>query len=149
MQYGEGRLGRIFALRLEEGERLNEAIEAFARQHGIQGAMVIYLGGAADGSRIVVGPEANRGEAIIPMIHVLCGAQEVLALGTLFPNEAGDPVLHLHAGTGREGHASVGCTRAGVDVWLVGEVIILEILGTAGQRQKEPQTGFQLLQFPK
>jgi predicted DNA-binding protein with PD1-like motif len=41
----------------------------------------------------------------------------------------------------------VGCTRAGEEVWLVGEVVILEILGTSGQRLKDPGSGFELLQF--
>ena len=148
MQYGEGRLGRIFALRLEEGDRLNETIEAFARQQGIERALAFYLGGAADGSQLVVGPDQERQDAIVPLINTLIGAQEVLALGTIFPNEAGEPVLHCHAGAGREGQATVGCTRAGVDVWLVGEVVLLEILGMSGLRRKDPQTGFQLLRFP-
>jgi predicted DNA-binding protein with PD1-like motif len=39
----------------------------------------------------------------------------------------------------------VGCTRAGVDVWLVGEVVLLEILGPEARRRKDPKTGFQLL----
>ena len=51
----------------------------------------------------------------------------------------------MHAAAGREGRATVGCTRAGVDVWLVGEVVLLEILGTAARRQKDIETGFQLL----
>jgi predicted DNA-binding protein with PD1-like motif len=148
MQYDEGRLGRIFVLRLEEGDRLPDSIETFARAHSIKSGIVVYLGGADDGSRMVVGPEANRGEAVIPIIHVLKGIQEVLALGTLFPNESGEPVLHLHAAAGREGNASVGCTRAGVDVWLVGEVVVFELLGTSGQRKKDPHTGFELLQLP-
>ncbi len=78
--------------------------------------------------------------------YVHQSAQEVLALGTLIPNEAGEPVLHMHAAAGREGQGTVGCTRAGVAVWLVGEVVLLEILGTAASRKKDPQTGFQLLQ---
>ncbi len=145
MQYREGRIGRIFIVRLEDGERLPEAIESFARDQGLREAMVIYVGGAQDGSRLVVGPEAGRGDAIVPMIHTLAGIQEVLGVGTLFPNEAGEPVLHLHAATGREGGATVGCSRAGVEVWLVGEVIILEVVGTAAIRRKDPQTGFPLL----
>ncbi len=149
MQYGEGSLGRIFALRLEDGERLNDTIETFARDHQIERAMVIYLGGAGDGSRLVVGPQKGGGEAVVPLVHVLAGIQEVLALGTIFPDEAGQPSLHFHGATGREGGATVGCTRAGVDVWLVGEVIILEILGTGGLRKKDPQTGFKLLSFPQ
>lgn len=145
MQYREGRIGRIFVLRLEAGERLPEAIESFAREQGLKEAMVIYVGGAQNGSRLVVGPEAGRTDAIIPLIHTLVGIQEVVGVGTLFPNEAGEPVLHLHAATGREGGATVGCSRAGVEVWLVGEVIILEVAGTDAVRKKDPATGFQLL----
>jgi uncharacterized protein len=145
MQYREGRIGRIFVVRLSEGERLPESLENFAREQGIREAMVIYVGGAKDGSRLVVGPEPGRGEAVVPMIHALAGIQEVLGVGTLFPNEAGEPVLHLHAAAGREGGATVGCSRAGVEVWLVGEVIILEVTGTEAVRAKDPRTGFQLL----
>jgi hypothetical protein len=36
-----------------------------------------------------------------------------------------------------------------VEVWLVGEVIILEILGTGGCRRPEAPSGFSLLQFGK
>ena len=146
MQFSEGKLGRIFALRLTDGERLPDVLEGFALEQGIQGALVFYLGGAQHGSRVVVGPEAGK-EAVVPMIHVLQGIQEALAVGTIFPNEAGKPVMHLHAASGREGGATVGCTRAGVEVWLVGEVVILEILGTSGQRLKDPESGFELLQF--
>ncbi|OGP72114.1 MAG: DNA-binding protein [Deltaproteobacteria bacterium RBG_13_58_19] len=149
MQYGVGTLGRIFVLRLEEGERLPDVIEAFAREQGLREALVFYLGGAQDGSRLVVGPEENRGDAIVPMVHILKGIQEVVGVGTLFPNDAGAPILHLHAATGREGNATVGCTRAGVEVWLVGEVVILEILGSEGCRRKDPKSGLQLLQLPK
>jgi predicted DNA-binding protein with PD1-like motif len=76
---------------------------------------------------------------------MLQGSQEVLALGTLIADETGAPVLHMHAAAGREGRATVGCTRAGVDVWLVGEVVLLEIVGPEARRRKDPKTGFQLL----
>ena len=106
-------------------------------------AVVLYVGGAQDGSRLVVGPEAECGDAIIPIIHALRGIQEVLGVGTLFPDEAGKPVLHMHAAAGREGQATVGCTRAGVEVWLVGEVVLLQILGAAGERKKSPAERLQ------
>lgn len=146
MQYSEGKLGRIFTLRLEDGERLPDVLEGFAGEQGIKAALVFFPGGAQHGSKVVVGPEAGK-KTVVPMIHVLQGIQEVLAVGTIFPNEAGKPVMHLHAASGREGGATVGCTRAGVEVWLVGEVVILEILGTSGQRRKDLETGFELLQF--
>ncbi len=145
MHYTEGRMGRVFVLRLEDGERLNDTLEAFAREQKLTHALAFYLGGSASGSKVVVGPDADRVDAVVPLIHMLQGSQEVLAVGTLIPDEKGAPVLHMHAAAGREGRATVGCTRAGVDVWLVGEVVLLEIVGTAAQRRKDPETGFQLL----
>jgi predicted DNA-binding protein with PD1-like motif len=145
MQYSEGRVGRVFVLRLGEGDRLPNVIEQFAQEQGIAAGMVIYVGGAKDGSRMVVGPDAGRRDAVIPLVYALAGIQEVVGVGTLFPDESGRPVVHLHAAAGREGGATVGCTRAGVDVWLIGEVIMLEILGSAGVRRKDPETGFTLL----
>ncbi len=66
-------------------------------------------------------------------------------MGTIFPNEAGEPMLHMHAASGREGAATVGCTRAGLQTWLVGEVVLLEITGTEARRELDAGTGFQLL----
>jgi predicted DNA-binding protein with PD1-like motif len=146
MQYTEGTVGRVFILRLEDGEVLNDTIEAFAREHRVSRALVTFLGGSADGSRVVVGPDATRPDAIVPLTHAMQGAREVLGVGTLIPDEAGSPVLHMHAAAGREGNATVGCTRAGVEVWLVGEVVIQEILGAAAERVTDPGTGFSLLQ---
>jgi len=138
-------MGRVFLLRLEDGEVVNDTIEAFAREHAIARALVTFLGGSADGSRVVVGPDATRSDTVIPLTHSMAGTREMLAVGTLVPNETGAPVLHMHAAAGREGGATVGCTRAGVEVWLVGEVVILEILGAAAQRVTDPATGFGLL----
>lgn len=166
MQYTEGTIGRVFILRLEDGEVLNDTIEAFARDHGVERALVTYLGGSADGSKVVVGPEATdpdaagpdagdpaeasretaNAEPVVPIVHRLSGHREVLALGTLAPNEGGEPILHMHAAAGREGDATVGCTRAGLKVWLVGEVVIEEILEATARRVVDPATGFALLQ---
>jgi predicted DNA-binding protein with PD1-like motif len=145
MRYSQGAIGRVFVLQLEDGDLLNDTIEAFARRHGLERALAFYLGGSAAGSKVVVGPDAARDDAIVPLIHVLAGHQEVLAVGTLFPNERGAPVLHMHAASGREGGATVGCTRAGLQTWLVGEVVLLEIAGSEAQRKLDAATGFQLL----
>ena len=146
MQYSEGTLGRVFALRLETGDRLPDTIESFALEHGIQGALAIYVGGASGNSRIVVGPEDRPDDVIVPNIHTLVGRHEVLAVGTLFPGESGAPILHMHAAVGRGDKSAVGCTRTGVDVWLVGEVILIEVLGTGGRRAIA-NSGLELLTF--
>jgi predicted DNA-binding protein with PD1-like motif len=145
MQYTQGAVGRIFVLRLEDGDLLNETLEAFARDQGVRRGLAFHLGGSADGSKLVVGPDATSGEGITPLVHVLAGAQETFALGTIFPDESGKPVLHMHAASGREGDATVGCTRAGMNTWLVGEVVLLEILGTDARRELDKDSGFQLL----
>jgi uncharacterized protein len=145
MQYTEGSLGRIFILRLEDGEVLNDTIEAFAREKQVARGLVTYLGGSAGGSKVVVGPDAAQPEAVVPLSYAMEGAREVLALGTLVPDAAGRPVLHMHAAAGREGGATVGCTRAGVVVWLVGEVVIQEIVGASAERVLDAATGFELL----
>jgi predicted DNA-binding protein with PD1-like motif len=119
MKYGERIIGRIFALKLETGERLPDAVTDFARAHEVRNAMVMFVGGTDATSRLVVGPEENRGDDIVPMIHRLGGIHEVVPVGTLFPDEDGRPDLHMHAAAGREGKAAVGCTRSGVDVWLI------------------------------
>ncbi len=147
MQYSQGTIGRIFALKLEGGDRLPDAVEDFARDHEVRSAMVIYVGGAGATSRLVVGPEENTGDDIVPILCTLGGIQEALAVGTLFADENGHPKMHMHAATGREGTATVGCTRAGLDVWLIGEVILLELAGIGGLRKKDPKTGFEILQF--
>lgn len=147
MQVREGQLGRIFVLRLEDGDRIPEMIEQFALDRNIDNAMLIFLGGVADGSRVVVGPEAGHGDRIVPQLFTLRGHQEIAGVGTLFRNQEGRPVLHLHAAAGRDGNATVGCTRAGVKVWLVGEAVLLEIQGDIGRRLQAPQTDLELLEL--
>ncbi len=148
MRSSQASLGRVFILRLENGDVLNDTLETFARDQGVSRALVFYLGGTAPGSRLVVGPEQRDDDAVIPIIHALAGARETLALGTLLPNEEGRPVVHMHAATGREGDATVGCTRAGVETWLVGEVVMLELLGSEAWRELDPESGFELLTLP-
>lgn len=145
MRYSEAALGRVFVLRLEDGDPLNETLERFARERGISRGVAFYVGGGAGGTSLVVGPDATRNDAVIPLLHTLSNAHETLAVGTLFPNEAGEPVLHMHAACGREGEATVGCTRAGLETWLIGEMILIEITGSGASRYRDPATGFELL----
>ena len=146
MKYSESKMGRVFVLRMEDGDTLNDTLEAFAQEHGVERALAFYLGGVADGSKIVVGPDDASPDAIVPLVHALSGSQEAFCVGTLFPGEAGNPVLHMHTASGREGGAAVGCTRAGVQTWLVGEVVLIEIVGTDAIRRFDQASGFQLLE---
>jgi len=89
-----------------------------------------------------------REDAIVALVHTLAGPQEVLAVGTIFPDEQGKPSVHMHAASGREGAATVGCTRAGLRTWLVGEVVLLEISGSTAHRETDAASGFELLELP-
>ena len=50
MKFTSATPGRIFILRLEDGEILHETIESFAAKQGIRAAALIVLGGADEGS---------------------------------------------------------------------------------------------------
>ncbi len=52
MMYAEGKQGRVFVLRLEDGEVLHEEIESFAAEHDIRAASLVLVGGANSGSRL-------------------------------------------------------------------------------------------------
>lgn len=146
MKFSEGQIGRVFVIKFEDGERLPAAIEDFARDHDVSRGMCILVGGIDSGGTIIVGPEDGNVRPPIPVPFLLEGAHEVAGVGTLFPNDEGKPRLHMHAALGREGRTHTGCIRPGVDVWLIGEVILLEILGTESRRIREPLSGFEILE---
>lgn len=145
MKHTEANLGRIFILRMEHGDRIPDGIEEFAQTNHIQAAMVLFLGGADKGSKVVVGPEENTPGEVVKMVATLFGISEAAGVGTIFENEEGVPRLHLHSAFGRSRETITGCTREGVDVWLIGEVIILELINHSARRKIDPHTGFELL----
>ena len=147
MKYSQAHQGRIFILRLEDGEILHETIEAFAREHSITSAMVIAVGGADAGSKLIVGPEEGRCKPVIPMEHVLDNVHEIAGVGTIFPDKDNKPVLHMHIAGGRKDRAVTGCVRRGVKVWQVLEVIIAELVDTRAHRALDAVTGLELLEL--
>jgi predicted DNA-binding protein with PD1-like motif len=146
MKYSRARQGRIFILRLEDGEIVHEVIEKFAEEQKISAASLLILGGADDGSRLVVGPKEDRGLPLEPMEQVLENAHEVAGTGTLFSDENGTPLLHMHMACGRKTETTTGCIRAGVKVWHVMEVVIFELLDTTAKRVVEQPLGIKLMQ---
>ena len=142
MKVSEGKVGRVFVVRLEDGDRLPDAIEDLAAENNIKAASVILLGGIRRGT-IVVGPETPAVPPK-PMTESFQDVHEIAAVGTIFANEQGKPILHLHGALGRDGRTITGCTRTGVQVWLVAEAIITEITDTTAHRVNE--AGLELLE---
>ena len=83
---------------------------------------------------------------VVPLMAMLSGAHEVAAVGTLFPDEQGRAVLHMHAACGRGESTTCGCIRAGVDTWQILEIVLIELSGVEASRRFDPETGFSLLQ---
>ncbi|OGV52697.1 MAG: DNA-binding protein [Lentisphaerae bacterium GWF2_52_8] len=146
MKYSEARNGRVFVVRLEDGDILHEEIERLAAKEKIAAASVVVVGGIDKGSKLIVGPRHSRAKEVCPMEHVIEDACEVCGTGTIFPDEAGKPILHLHIACGRETDTITGCVRSGVKIWHVLEVIVQELTGSTASRRFEESTGFKLLQ---
>ncbi len=145
MKASEGRMGRVFVIRLEDGDVVPECIERFAADNGVSVGHVILIGGIGDGE-VVVGPRRSDERPPEPMLLPLDGAHEAAGVGVLAPGEDGKPVLHIHAALGRSGKTTTGCLRPGVKTWLVAEAIIYEILDANVARIKDDASGFSLLE---
>ncbi len=144
MKASEGRMGRVFMVRLEDGDVVPECIERFAAEKGIVTGQVILIGGIG-GGEVVVGPRRSDVRPPEPMLLPVDGAHEVAGVGVIAPDAGGKPGLHIHAALGRSGKTTTGCLRPGVETWLVGEAIICEILGASAVRLPDEEAGFALL----
>ena len=132
MQYTEGQIGRIFVVRIDDGEDLLVSLRRFIVDKGIQAGSVIFLGALMDG-KMVTGPEKP---VIPPDPHYIFfeGGWEVFGVGTIYPGEGG-PHIHCHASVGRAGHALTGCLRERAVTYLIVEAIIYEITGLSARRE--------------
>ena len=144
MKYSEGRMGRVFVVKIEDGDNLVESIKELARKEQVNSAAV-FMVGALRQAEIVVGPV----EPVLPPDPVWKGfddAREIIGIGTLF-KDGDDPNMHLHIGAGRGDVALVGCLRNNGKAYILVEVIILEITGTDAVRSIDPETGLKMLNF--
>jgi predicted DNA-binding protein with PD1-like motif len=146
MKYSEGKINRVFVLRLEDGDMVPACIEQFAAEKGIKVGQVVLIGGIG-GGQVVVGPRVSAQMPPDPVLLPIEGAQEVVGVGIIAPNKEGKPKLHIHAAMGRSGRTLTGCLRYGAKTWLVGEAIIYEITGTAAKRLPDKASGFDLMEM--
>ena len=84
MKACEGQLGRVFVIRLEDGDVVPKCIERFAEENGVSVAHVILVGGIGDGE-VVVGPRRSEERPPQPMLLPIDGAHEVAGVGVLAP----------------------------------------------------------------
>jgi uncharacterized protein len=141
-----GNIGRVFILRMEDGDIIPDCIEQFAEENSISVAQVFLIGGVG-GGQVVSGPRRSDQMPPEPMLLPVDGAHEICAIGLIAPDKRGKPMLHIHGSLGRAGHTLTGCLRPGVNTWVVGEAVIYEIKGADVKRLKDEQSGFTLLEI--
>ena len=132
MQYTEGQLGRVFIVRIDDGEDMLVSLRQFILDKGIHAGSILFLGALMSG-RMVTGPE----EPVIPPTpHFVMfeGGWEVFGLGTIYMGEGG-PHIHYHASVGRAGHALTGCLREKATTYLIVEAVIQEFTGLSARRE--------------
>jgi predicted DNA-binding protein with PD1-like motif len=147
MQFTEAKLGRAFVLRLHDGDRLPDVIESFVAEKNVSTAICFFLGGAKENSRVVVGPKDCYNLPTEPMVTLLEGVHEAFGVGTIVKDEMGKTKLHMHTSFGRSENTITGCVRMGVEVWQIGEVVMLELACGKACRVKNKETGFEFLEI--
>ena len=147
MQFTEAKLNRVFVLRLHDGDHLPDVLEQFAAENKVSSALCFFVGGAKDNSRVVVGPRNGNETPPEPMVTLLKGVHETCGVGTIFTDETGKPKLHMHASFGRKENTVTGCVRMGVDIWRIGEVVMMELTCADARRTKDKGTGFEFLEI--
>ena len=147
MQFTEAKLGRILVLRLHDGDRLPDVLESFAAEKNVSTGLCCFLCGAKENSLCFVVTKDGSPHPPELMVTHLKGVQEACGVETIFADEHGKPKLHMHTSFGRNENTVTGCVRMGVDVWQIGEVVMLELACVKARRVKNRETGFEFLEI--
>jgi hypothetical protein len=142
MKYTQGKMGRIFVVKIEHGDDLLKELKHLTQLENIS-AGVFYVIGAIKETSLVTGPK----ECTCPPVPVWSkfdDCREILGIGTLF-RENDDSTIHLHGVTGREDKTLMGCIRGETEVYLVAEVIIIELVNTCALREFDEKLGVKVL----
>lgn len=142
MQVREGRIGRVFLLRLDHGEEVVPAIAGLCRREGVAAGWFLLFGAVAKG-RLVAGPR----EAVLPPDPVWLtfpDPHEIVGTGSVALRE-GEPSVHLHAALGRGREVLSGCLRNEGTAFVVVEALVLELDGIRASRRPDAATGLELL----
>lgn len=144
MDYRQGSTGRVFCIRFDEGDDFLGGLTDLIRKEQVRQGWFHVIGGLRE-AQVVTGPR----EPTMPPDPIwaeLATVRETLGTGTVFW-EGDTPRLHLHAALGHHGETLTGCVRKGTKVYLVLEVILIEIVGIAADRPWFAPGGFNRLTF--
>lgn len=144
MEYRKGTVGRVFSVRFDEGDYFLEELVAMIKTENIRNGWFHVLGGLREAD-VVIGPK----EPTMPPEPVwdeIRGSREVLGTGSI-SWENNEPRIHLHAAMGHHGDTLTGCVRKGTKVYLVLEVLIIELQGITATRPWYEKGGFNRLTY--
>jgi len=144
MDYRKGTIGRVFAVRFDEGDLFLEGLLEIITEEKITNGWFHVLGGLREAD-VVTGPK----EPVMPPEPVwneVRGARETMGTGSIFW-DGNEPKIHLHAAMGHHGDTLTACVRKGTKVYLVLEVVIFEIDGINASRPWYAEGGFNRLTF--
>jgi predicted DNA-binding protein with PD1-like motif len=142
MKYSVGSIGRVVVAKLEDDEDVLTSLQALAQKERIESALFLVIGNLKKGS-LVSG--AERAEIpVVPIWQHFTTNHEILGIGTIFQMED-QPKVHLHATLVHGDELMAGCLREKSEVFLVAELVVLELLDVSARRAKDEKTGFNLL----
>ncbi|GAB4332813.1 MAG: DNA-binding protein [Desulfobulbaceae bacterium] len=144
MEYQEGRTGRVFYARLDDGEDLHGAVRELVRKEEVGCAWFQVFGGLRRAG-VVTGPR----EPVVPPDPVwreMDDTREIIGTGSVLW-EGGEPLIHLHAAMGHHGDTLTACVRRDSTVYLVIELLLIEIKGITVTRPWFEAGGFNRPEF--
>jgi len=144
MQYQKGSIGRVIVAKIEHGDDLLVEVKNLLQKEEIKAGIMFMIGALQAGS-LVVGPKTCSVPPD-PVWKVFQDGREILGIATIF-SAGSEPVIHLHASLGRGEETWTGCIRKDAQVYLVVEVIILELIDSGAARTLDALTGLNLLGF--
>ena len=146
MEYAKGKIGRIFAVRIDHGDDLILELIKLSELEHIESAVFTLLGALKEG-KLVTGPKESM-RPPEPMWSGFDDTHEILGVGNIF-QEDGKPKIHLHVGTGRGDSVKLGCLRGESEVFMVVEAFVFELEGFSARRVMDKKQGFSPVSFGK
>ncbi len=144
MKYTQGKVGRIFVLKFNDGDVVLDELSAFTKKEKVKAATMVFIGALKKGTLVtgpkkpVIPPEPNK--------VMFKDAWEVMGIGTIFTNTKG-PQIHIHSAMGKKLKTLTGCVRDKSEVFLVIEAIVFELKGVKATKAIDPKTGLNLLRI--
>jgi len=139
MDYQAGTTGRVFYARFDDGEDLHEGIRELVSKENVRCSWFQIFGGLRRAG-VVIGPR----EPVMPPDPVwqdVENTREVLGTGSVFWDND-KPLIHLHAAMGHHGETLTGCVRKDSKVYLVIEMMLVEVQGIDVTRPWFERGGF-------